>query len=422
MLIVLFYIIGLSTILINIFGPRTFDVLQSFDMFNRPLIIENQSIAIITIITKVLFLIICIIVIFFGLIRRKFQLPKQGLTLTIAGLLLFFPVIITSLLSQHDGFSYRLFYFPLFVIAAYISPRIRPSKHIKMIISVLLIIIYFSLLSILIDPSWAFSDYSQSWIGIPIRLFGTSSHPNGLGYVALAYVILVRMVNKHDFWSCLSLCAAIIVIILTQSKTVWVALVAWLAMEWVIINFSANKQRIFRTFAFLLVLILVFATYLLVFQKDFFIGLNLTLTGRIYVWQISFETWLENPILGYGPNFWDIYFRQDYGYLWAGQAHNQFLQTLGESGILGFGTLLLFFIIIIRVGSRSAINTNFASYGIIVALVIRSFFESPLSTYSLDQSFLVLAIFWVILLNSHQTIDEKMTKKKPIWTQDIMND
>jgi exopolysaccharide production protein ExoQ len=150
------------------------------------------------------------------------------------------------------------------------------------------------------------------------------------------------------------------------------------------------------------VIFLIFTTYLLVFHKDFFIGLNLTLTGRIFVWQVSFETWLKNPIFGYGPNFWDTHFRQDYGYLWAGQAHNQFLQTLGESGILGFGGLLFFFITIIRVGSRSANNTNFASYGIIVALIIRSFFESPLSTYSLDQSFLVLALFWIILINSQQ--------------------
>lgn len=412
MLLFLLYIIGISTVLINIFEPRTFDIFQSFDILSYPLIIESQAIASITIITKVIFISISVLLFFWGLVKRNFHLPKQGLTLTLAGLSLFIPAIISSLLSKNGGFSYQLLYFPIFVITAYIIPRFATTRNVNNLPPVLLIIIYSSLLSILINPNWAFSSYSESWIGLPIRLFGTLSHPNGLGYVALAYIILARLDKKHTFWKYINLFAAVVVIILAQSKTAWIALIVWLLLTWVLQRLTTRKQQISQIIAFLLVFLLIVATFLFVIQKDFFVSQNLTFSGRIYVWKISFDTWLDNPVFGYGPGFWTTYFRQDYGYLWAGQAHNQFLQSLGESGILGFAGLVFYLVTIIRIGSRTIDVTNFATFGIVIAILIRSFFETPLKTYGLDQSFLVHAIFWLVLLNSQKMIQvpKKSTK------------
>lgn len=399
MIFLIFYIIGISTTLNNIFTQRSINVYESFDIY-LSVVSDNQAVVIIGRITTALFLLICISGIIVGLIRRNFQLPKQGFLLTIAGLLLFLPVVISSIFSKNGGFSYKLLFFPLLVITAYIGPRYKLERIYELISPVLIIIIYSSLLSILIDPAWAFSSYSQSWIGIPIRLYGTANHPNSLGYIALAYLILERLTNKRSFWFYLNLFAAIITIILAQSKSVWVSIFVWIILEWFIKNIIPKKQKATRSLIALLIVFLFAATFFFIFQKEFLNNYNFTLTGRINVWLITFETWLANPLFGYGPKIWDISFRQTYGYLWAGQSHNQFLQTLGESGIIGLGCLLYYYSVIIKFGSRYANMTNFSTFAIIIAIIIRSFFEAPFCNYNLDSGFLVHAIFFIIILNS----------------------
>jgi exopolysaccharide production protein ExoQ len=400
MIIFFLYIVGIGNILINIFGQRSFGILESLDIFDYSFITNNQTIVLIGHITILAFIIGCFFVSFFGIISRNFKFPKEGLLLTFSGILLYIPVVISSLISENGGFSYRLLLFPLFIVSVYLGPRFDLSKNVKYFLAILLLIIFTSLLSILFDSSWALSNYSESWIGLPFRLYGTSSHPNSLGNIALAYLIIVRLYKKRNFWYYINMMGAIITFILAQSKSAWVALLVWWFLEWFIKKVSLNKQKSSQFIALIIAIGAIVATYFFVFQKDILSSYNFTLTGRINVWQISFDTWIKNPIFGYGPNIWDTSFRESYGFLWAGQSHNQFLQTLGESGILGFTSLIVYLIVLIKIGSRYAKVTNFASFGIIVALLVRSFFEVPFHNYGLDESFLVHALFYIILFNS----------------------
>lgn len=407
MLLILIYILGVSVLLINILGPRTFIFSDSSNLDTMASTIENSSVLTIGHITVALFLVTSLLIIFFHLARRNFKLSKQGLLISTAGLLLYFPIILSAVLSQNGGFSYKLFFFPLFIITAYLSDRINIFQEIPKIIPILLIFIYTSLLGIILNPTWAYTSYTQSWIGIPIRLFGVSNHPNGLGYIVISYFVLIRFIRKKNFWFYINFTAAIITLILSQSKTAWGALLVWLIIEGVIKLFPSHRKAIFRILAYSLACLLLVSTYILLFQKDLlysFLGFYLNLSGRIDVWQITLETWLDHPLIGYGPNLWDVNFRQSFGYLWAGQSHNQFLQTLGETGLLGFIGLLYYLNVLIKFGSRYIVVTNYSSLGIIVIILIRSFSESPLRNYSLDESFLFHAIFFVILINSESLI------------------
>lgn len=402
MIILLLYLIGIRILLVNTLGPRNFTLLDNTDLFLNPLITENQIEISTGRIFTALFLMFCISAIIISLLRRKFKFPLQGMLLTIAGLLLYAPAIISSLVSDHGGFSYKLFFFPLFMITAYLLPRFNPSQKIKIILPILSLFIFSSLLVILFDSNWAVLSYSESWLGIPIRLYGTSSHPNGLGNIGLSLIILARISPKKNFWHYLNIFAAIIIIILAQSKAVWITIIVWLLLEWIIRKNKLNQNLIARNTALVFLIMLCIITYMLLFQKELIYSitsLNVSLTGRIDVWQITVKTWLENPIFGYGPNIWDYFFRQGYGFVWAGQAHNQFLQTLGESGLVGIATLIFYFIVVIILGSKYSTITNFSSYGIVIAFLTRSLFETPLRNYNLDEGFLVHALFFVILIN-----------------------
>lgn len=408
---------GIRSLLVNVFGSRALSLLDESNLFFNPVISENQTVIIIGRITTALFIILCLVAILYNLFRRKFQLPLQGILLTVAGLFLYVPVIITSLVNDNSGFSYKLFFFPLFIITAYLLPRFDIRKKIQILLPIFSLFIFSSLLSLLIDPSWAASSYTEGWIGLPIRLCGTSSHPNGLGNIGLTLLILSRFDNKKSFWNYLNIVAAIIVIILAQSKAVWITIAIWALFEWIAKRIHYNRHPITKTLATGLFFIICIATYIFLFQKDLIyslLGINITLTGRIDVWQITINTWLENPILGYGPNIWDYYFRQGYGFFWAGQAHNQFLQTLGESGIFGIVALFFYCYVVIKLGSKYADVSNFASFGIVIAILTRSLFETPLRNYSLDESFLVHAIFFVILLNSEPFLGKRNIVKIPV--------
>lgn len=70
---------------------------------------------------------------------------------------------------------------------------------------------------------------------------------------------------------------------------------------------------------------------------------SMTFSGRTDIWQIALEKVKIRPILGYGisNNSNIIYYREQYF-----STHNEFLQILVESGLIGFIPLILIYIII----------------------------------------------------------------------------
>lgn len=401
MIVILLYIIGFGSLFINIFNTRNF-ILTNPDLYLETLVTNNKSVERIGQITVSLFLLACLLGIGIGLYYWKRNLPRRGGWVTIAGLFLYTPIILSSLVSGNGGFSYKLFFFPLFMITVYLSPHFNLYREIKKILPILLVYIYTSLIAIFLNPTWAYSNYLNSWVGIPIRLYGAASHPNGIGYLALSYLILVRLNRKKSVWYYVHAIAGVITLILSQSKTTWIALIIWIILELIIKKVSIRRQITSRMLSITLTVILIIVAFVLLFEKSFlgsFFNFDLSLTGRTNVWQITLDTWLKNPIFGYGPNLWNLGFRQQYNFLWAGHAHNQFLQTLGESGLVGVFGLLCYLLVFIYFSSRFVNVTNFASLGFFVITLVRSFTETPLSNYDLNTSFLIHAIIFVMLVH-----------------------
>lgn len=70
---------------------------------------------------------------------------------------------------------------------------------------------------------------------------------------------------------------------------------------------------------------------------------------RYVNWQVAIESFKDKPVLGWGPENYDVAFNANYSYLaakdepWFDSSHNQLLDVLTEGGVVGF-SLYLFWI------------------------------------------------------------------------------
>jgi len=405
MILYLLYAQAFFTLLLEMIRPRSLMLLGNPDLYLETVASENVYLLWISRAQTALFLFMLVTIIIERITYRKGLLPKQGAQFTFFWVIIFIPVLLSAFFSTRNDFHYNILFFPLLLIAAYLSPGFKIEEKIDKFLYIPLIFVYTSLFAAIFFPSWAFQyGYNQSPIGLPMRLFGMAPHPNILGSIAFSALVLQRIDNKKSQANLIHAIASIITILLSQSKTIWITLFIWVIVE-AFIKFFGRRQQVYKIIGYGLLLTLLITTSFLLFQQKMLedtFSSSITLTGRTDVWTITLDVWKQNPLLGYGPDIWNLDFRQTYGYLWAGQAHNQIMQTIGESGILGLLSLVVFYAVLIQIGSKYAPVTKGAAFGIVILILMRSFTEVPLRNYLIDMSFIMNSIFYIVLLNSHQ--------------------
>jgi O-antigen ligase len=143
------------------------------------------------------------------------------------------------------------------------------------------------------------------------------------------------------------------------------------------------------------------------------------LNGRTYVWDATIEVWEESRIFGYGPTLWSEEFRARYGefFAFAGQAHNQFIQSLGESGLVGLGALVVYFLTMLVVAMKTSERTAGLSLACFSLIAVRLLTEAALRTYRVDAAFMlhvfllyVLVVAWA---ERTQTVEETSEERRP---------
>jgi O-antigen ligase len=126
-------------------------------------------------------------------------------------------------------------------------------------------------------------------------------------------------------------------------------------------------------------------------------------SGRAHFWSIAWKIFLAHPILGAGFDAFGVAFpRYD---SWNGQfrveqAHNDYLQTLADGGIVSLACVLAFVFIFVRQGivsiSRrtSEINRSISTGALAgcFGILIHSFFDFPLRTPANAFFFLLLVV------------------------------
>jgi O-antigen ligase len=108
-----------------------------------------------------------------------------------------------------------------------------------------------------------------------------------------------------------------------------------------------------------------------------------TLTGRTELWRTGLEAWQRAPLTGAGPEFFETYATNS-GQAWAGQAHNQLVQTLTQYGVVGLLTLVVYVVVMVQVAFQMSARTRATSVALIALLLVRSITETPLTGLELE--------------------------------------
>ena len=370
---------------------------------------------------------IAAVVVVVALVRRQRQ---QGAAFFIVGLCAIAVSLLTSsTLGEKPAFIHQSIYTVLLLAALMSMPRVAPEQVAIQAKHVLLALLLGSLiLGALFPNRFAETSYIGLIPGFHIRLHGLAPHANSLAPLALLYLLLAYWVRGRNPWHGFGVAAALLVLVLTQSKTVWGAgLLMLFAIAVVRINrqFGHEIRAAKIGWATLASMGAFFSAALLLpwLFTDSAAGLfnvmtmesNVsTLTGRTDIWQTTIDTWKRNPWFGYGPALWDVEFRLTHGAaLAAWHAHNQYIQALGEAGIVGLLAMVIYTAAFIYYGFKFAGRTRGVSLALLLLILIRTITEIPLRfTVLLDTTFFVhVVVFAVFLMLSRQYSAEENSKR-----------
>lgn len=233
-------------------------------------------------------------------------------------------------------------------------------------VMLLVLFVYGSLFSAVAAPQWAWNtEYGaeSSMALFSLRLFGTTNHANALAPLAIFSFMLGRFPNCRLPAEFLHGLAAVAVLLLSQSKTNWgiALLLAGFYLFGEIRKLSVGKKLLIL--ALIAGAALAVAGYLFMFchlaaRLDDLISdpQVFTLTGRLPLWMVAAQTWLDAPLLGQGLEAWSSDVLLDLVNLlgWAApHAHNQILQVLSESGLVGLGVFLLWLVAFLKAARRA---------------------------------------------------------------------
>jgi exopolysaccharide production protein ExoQ len=335
----------------------------------------------------------------------------------LAAMLLFYVgvLVVQGLFSEHVGFSHKELYLPIILLAAYH----QPVRNLPLVLGgakiVVLALMLGSLLGIAIRPDFVMHRPEPGVIpGIDWRLFGLTSHANTLGPVALLGLLLeLHSPSRRRWLRWLHLAAAGAVFVLAQSRTAWVAAVLIGVVVWVPLSIAPRGgagadphgfSRATWTLVGCAFVLIVAACGMVAFggteylQRKTDLG---TLNGRFQIWDITLQAWRDNILFGYGPEIWGEARRLRFNMFHVGQAHNQFVQTLGEAGVAGLALLLVYLLTFLY----AAWHRFAASRGLILALLLvllaRCVTEAPMRSEGLLSWASFLHVLLVVVACHH---------------------
>lgn len=245
---------------------------------------------------------------------------------------------------------------------------------------VILLYVYGSLIMIFIKPHWALEfGYMQGIIpGFRIRLHGFGVHANNLSALLVIYLMLAQITKSK--YEKIHFVFIIICLVLTQSKTAWVIF----GLYFLLVSYRKYRQvsrnkKLLMSGIFFIALGVISAASVVAVQHIFSKNSDLsTLTGRTQIWEFTISAWKTNPLFGYGQDLWGTAMEDEYMYLYNWRpphAHNQFLQTLGESGLLGAFALSFYFIVLIYFAFKLSKKTNGVSLYLVIYFLVRGISE-----------------------------------------------
>lgn len=174
------------------------------------------------------------------------------------------------------------------------------------------------------------------------------------------YLAVGEARKKKFFWlaSALFLC---VIMFLTQTRGAIISFIIAASAAGIlagVLFLKKKKGGLFRAALFgapfvAAIGIIAFGTGFLSRMKGIFLLGSGTAATRLLMWKIGLAGWIARPVLGWGPENYSYIFSKFYNpellkfsfyETWADKPHNQFIEILGTSGVLGFALYLAVFI------------------------------------------------------------------------------
>jgi O-antigen ligase len=293
--------------------------------------------------------------------------------------------------------------------------RYPPATVLRLIGSAMAIIVVSSLIAIALGASWAvmgtsFMDVSFTYPG---AWRGVLWHKSALGRICILALIAFGALAYQTampwrIWWLTLIVGSVALIAGSQSATAIVVL-AMIVICWLgLILFSVLSLSQQFQLTVLSLGIVVPASYLLwSYSEDIALLLNrdLTLTGRLELWQALLPIGWKQSLTGYGFGaFWlDPFQMMDVDisllrsrFRWGTHAHNGYLDTWLELGFVGLGLICVLLIWVLwynfpKIKTKQSLQ-EFTIILFVIFLLIQNFSETILLETGLSMS-----VYWIIL-------------------------
>ena len=374
-----------------------------------------------------------------GVVWGQLEIAKSGLLIPLIGLIIIgfiqiLPIFANGPISL-DPYATRLFVIRLCVYAVFFAAAvtfINSETRIKVaIVSVMLFgsaMAFFAILQRLANPE-AIYGLREAHQAIPFGSFVNQHHfaafmemTAGLTFALMFSPALKR---NHKIFVVIAAVIMGVACILTSSRGGLLSFAAGFIFVTLLTFVRKNDEKTGRHKNFSLVAIagasIIFLTVVIVMyvggNDSLLRGIGVSGTqaditnGRFHFWSIAIQIFIDHPILGAGLDAFGVAFpKYD---TWTGifrveQAHNDYLQTLADSGIAGAVCVAVFIFFLVKKGLET-VNTaesrfrRASAIGALAgcsAILIHSFVDFPLRTPSNAFFFLLLAAIVTVNIRS----------------------
>jgi len=326
-----------------------------------------------------------------------------------------------ALFGSHPQLSHEYLYSLVIGLAALLATESDRERVVGAARNALFLFLAAGAVLAVVNPAMVLDTaYRQGVLpGIP-RFGGLATHPVALGMFAQTFLLCLWVRPFQSRWlTVLGWVLGLAVVFFAQSKTSWIAFllcsVAMLAVRHgasVWRRIGDPRQGAFGIVMCLGTIVFVAAIIALFLLADLGGGAAsfldtaegaqlMSMTGRDQIWVIAMEEWRASPIFGYGPGLWDDDFRAAINMPNATNAHNQFMDTLARSGVVGATALVLYAAVLLALSLRAAKATGGLSIALLIAVALRSMSEVPLLMFGYGTEFFTHLLLLVTLASAN---------------------
>jgi O-antigen ligase len=268
---------------------------------------------------------------------------------------------------------------------------------------------YFLFISVLFESSYVFYDYITS---ADLNFTGVSMNRNISAFsilIKLPFFFIYKSINQNQNKP-LSLLQEIIIIssiIILESRAAIVVLIIIYLLK---TAFTKDKLKSIITIFLSVLSLIIYYPFSRILQNKS-LGANIisdeSLNLRLDFFSTSIELFFNNPIIGNGIGMWKILSNQMLTSLVPYYVHNDFLQFLMETGIIGFTLYIFFFISVFYLIKKNWNNNSFYFLMAVIIFLIDSFINFP---FHRPQQIIIFILIIGLLINSSNSSNINFNK------------